>query len=200
LCMSNNLKNEKMNTKNTKNVGNQSINNEKMIWIEWSNKLIVKNQFKTLDELMESGFVQKHASNFGYEHLVKQTMNGWSKHEINNIFIVDANPVMNYGLDFKIWIHYTTDGINFMMELSIGSSSMTSAPMQRVMLNTKSPVGLDLNNIANNTPEIMAEWMNCITNNLIESIEFSSNVWFKKDEKYRNELREMCKSKSIIFA
>ena len=99
-----------------------------------------------------------------------------------------------------MWIHYTADGINFMMELSIGSSSLTSAPMRRVNLNTKQPVGLDLWNIEKNTPEIIAEWMNCITNNLIESFEFSSNVAYKKDAKYRNQLREMSKNNRFIFA
>ena len=198
--MSNIKKHEKMETKNAQNVGNQSINNENRIWIEWSEKTMVRNQFKTLDELMESGFVQKHAANFGYEHLINRTMNGWSKHEIHNIFIVDANPVFNYGLDFKIWIHYTADGMNFMMDLSIGSSSITSAPLQRVMLNQKTPVGLDLKNISNNTPEIMREWMEMINNNVIESFQFSTNAFYKKNAEFRSKLREMCKSSSIIFA
>ena len=198
--MSNTLKNKKMETKNAQNVGNESLNNEKRIWIEWSEKTMVKQQFKTLDELMESGFVQKHASNFGYEHLIKRTMDGWSKHEIHNIFIVDANPVFNYGLDFKMWIHYSTDGMNFMMELSIGSSSITSAPLQRVNLITKSPDGFDFKNIENNSREMMMEWMEMINNNIIESFRFSTNAFYKKDAKYRNQLREMCKSSQIIFA
>ena len=189
-----------METKNTQIVENESFNNENKIWIEWSDKKIVKNQFKTLDQLMESGFVQKHAANFGYEHLVKREMERWSKYPIHNLFIVDANPVHNYGLDFTMWIHYTADGINFIKELSIGSSSLTSAPLRRVNLNMKQPVGLDLFNIEKNTPEIIAEWMDCIKNNLIESFEFSSNVAYKKDEKYRNGLREMSKNDRFIFA
>jgi len=198
--MSNIKKHEKMETKNTQNVENQSINNETRIWIEWSEKTIVSKQFKTLDELMESGFVQKHASNFGYEHLINRTMDQWSKHQIHNIFIVDANPVFNYGLDFKIWMHYSTDGMNFMMELSIGSSSLTSAPLQRVNLITKTPVGFDFNELSNNTREMMMEWMRMINENEIESFRFSTNAFYKKDSKYRNQLREMCKSSSIIFA
>ena len=200
MCMSNIKKHEKMETKNAQNVENQSINNEKRIWIEWSEKTMVRNQFKTLDQLMESGFAQKYAANFGYEHLLDWKIDQWSKHEIHNIFIVDANPVFNYGLDFKIWIHYTADGINFMMEFTIGSSSLTSAPLQRVMLNTKTPVGLDLKNIENNTPEIIREWMEMINNNVIESFQFSTNVFHKKCAEFRSKLRELSKSPSIIFA
>lgn len=198
--MSNIKKHEKMETKNVKNVENQSINTEKRIWIEWSEKTMVSKQFKTLDELMQSGFVQKHAENFGYQHLVKRTMDGWSKYQIHNIFIVDANPVCNYGLDFKMWIHYTADGINFMAELTIGSSCLSSAPLQRVNLIQKSPVGFDFNELSNNTREMMMEWMRMINENEIESFRFSTNAFYKKDAKYRNQLREMCKSSSIIFA
>lgn len=198
--MSNIKKHEKMETKNAQNVENQSINNENRIWIEWSEKTMVSKQFKTLDELMESGFVQKHAANFGMEHLINQKMNGWSKHEIHNIFIVDANPVCNYGLDFKIWIHYTADGINFMAELTIGSSCLSSAPLQRVNLIQKTPDGFDFKNIENNSREMMMEWMEMINNNIIESFRFSTNVFYKKNAEFRNELRELSKYPSIIFA
>ena len=198
--MSNIKKHEKMETKNAQNVGNQSINNENRIWIEWSEKTMVSKQFKTLDELMESGLVQKHAANFGMEHIINQKMIGWSKHEIHNIFIVDANPVFNYGLDFKMWIHYTADGINFMAELTIGSSCLSSAPLQRVTLNTKTPDGFDFKNLENNSREMMMEWMRMIDQNEIESFQFSTNVFYKKNAEFRNQLRELSKYPSIIFA
>lgn len=198
--MSNIKKHEKMETKNAQNVGNQSINNENRIWIEWSEKTMVKQQFKTLDELMESGFVQKYAANFGMEHLVDWKIDQWSKHQIHNIFIVDANPVLNYGLDFKMWIHYTADGINFMAELTIGGSCLSSAPLQRVNLIQKTPDGFDFKNLENNSREMMMEWMEMINNNIIESFRFSTNVFYKKNAEFRNELRELSKYPSIIFA
>ena len=179
----------------------QNNTSEKRIWIEWSNKQNVIAQFKTIESFMSNDWMQRHADNFGQSHLIAQTMRGWEKHTINNIFVVDTNPVNNYGLDFKMWIHYTTnDGMNFMMELHTGGSSLTSAPLVRVNLNTKTPVGFDWNDISNNTPEMFKEMSYLIENKIIESFEFSSNVAFKKDRSVRHLLIEQCKQHNFIFA
>jgi len=179
----------------------QNNTSEKRIWIEWSNKQNVIAQFKTIESFMSTDWMQRHADNFGQSHLIAQTMNGWSKHTINNIFVVDANPVFNYGLDFKMWIQYTTnDGMNFMMELQTGGSSLTSAPLVRVNLTAKTPVGFNWDDLTQNSPEMIAELHKCFNENLIESFEFSSNVAYKKDASVRHILREQCKKHNFIFA
>jgi hypothetical protein len=190
--MSNIKKHEKMNTKNN--------TSEKTIWIEWSNKKNVIAQFKTIESFMSTDWLMRQADNFGQTHLVKNEMDRWSKYPVHNIFVVEMDPVHNYGLDFQCWIHYTADGMNFMREISTGGSSITSAPLVRVMLNTKSPVGMDWNDLSNNTPEIMKEWMQMINDNVIESFAFSSNVAFKKDASVRHILREQCQKHNFIFA
>jgi len=173
---------------------------ETTTFIEWGDKQTVIAQFKSIESFMETDWMNRQADNFGQSHLVEREMSHWSKYAVHNIFVVEANPKFNYGLDFKCYIHYTADGMNFMKELSTGGSSLSSAPLVRVMLNTAQPKGLDLENLANNSKDTMTEWMKMISDNVIESFEFSMNVAYKKDSSVRHILRDMCKSDSIIFA
>jgi hypothetical protein len=177
-----------------------TTNNNSTIWIQWGDEQKIVAQFKTIDELVSAGYVAKYASNFGYEHLVDRSLKNWANVQIHDVFVTSANPVFNYGLDFNIWIHYTVDGINFMKQLNIGSASLTSAPLQRVMLNIALPAGLDLNNLENNSPEIMAEWASNIKNNVYSSFDFSTNAFYKKDSQFRSQLRELCTKHNFIFA
>lgn len=189
-----------MKTQNNTNDSKSTSNNETRVFITWGNEQTIVAQFKTMDELVLSGYVDKYASNFGYEHLVKREMERWAKYQIHNVFVTSANPTFNYGLDFKIWINYTADGINFMKQLSLGSSSLTSAPLQRVNLNIAVPAGFDFNNIENNSPEIIAEWCSNIQNNVYSSFEFSTNAFYKKDLQFRQMLRHMSAKNKFIFA
>lgn len=187
-------------TNNTIETKSNTNNNETRVWIQWGNEQKIVAQFKTMDELVSAGYVQKYAANFGYEHLVDRSLKNWANVQIHNIFVTSANPVYNYGLDFKIWINYTADGINFMMQLNIGSSSLTSAPLQRVMLNIAVPAGLDFENIENNSPETMQQWMFNMQNNIYSSFEFSTNAFYKKDAQFRPMLRELSAKYQFIFA
>lgn len=189
-----------MKTQNNTNDSKSTSNNETRVFITWGNEQTIVAQFKTIDELVLSGYVDKYASNFGYEHLVKREMERWAKYQIHNVFVTSANPKFNYGLDFKIWVNYTADGMNFIKEMNIGSSSLTSAPLQRVNLNIAVPAGFDFNNIENNSPETIKQWMHNITNNVYSSFEFSTNAFYKKDSQFRPQLREMCSKYNFIFA
>lgn len=188
------------NQNNTIDSNSTTNNNNSTVWIQWGDEQTIVAQFKTIDELVSAGYVAKYASNFGYEHLVDRSLKNWANVEIHNVFVTSANPTFNYGLDFKIWIHYTVDGINFMKQLNIGSASLTSAPLQRVMLNIALPVGLDIQNLENNSPEIIAEWFSNMQNNVYSSFDFSTNAFYKKDSQYRSQLRELCTKHNFIFA
>jgi hypothetical protein len=83
-------------------------------------------------ELMESGYVQKYASNFGYEHLVKREMERWNKYE-PTFYVVKADASINYGLDFKIMVSYKADGCNFFMQFSLGSSCLSAGNLRMVV-------------------------------------------------------------------
>ena len=194
-------------TNNTTNTCNFNVaasksetNNDNRIWIIWGDEQKIIAQFKTMDELVSAGYVQKYAANFGYEHLVNRSLKNWANVEIHNIFVTSANPVYNYGLDFKIWINYTADGINFMKQLNIGSSSLTSAPLQRVMLHIAVPAGFDFDNLENNSMEIIQQWMYNMQNNVYSSFQFSTNAFYKKDAKFRPMLRELSAKHQFIFA
>lgn len=189
-----------MKTQNNNNTNNTNENTEKRVFIQWGDTQNIIAQFKTMDELVLSGYVDKYASNFGYEHLVKREMERWAKYQIHNVFVTSANPTFNYGLDFKIWINYTADGMNFMKQFNLGSSSLTSAPLQRVNLIIAVPTGFDYNIIENNSPETMNEFMHNIMNNVYSSFEFSTNAFYKKDSQFRPQLRELCAKHNFIFA
>lgn len=173
---------------------------EKRTFIEWGNKQVVIAQFKSIESFMETDWMHRQAANFGQLHLVEREMARWSKYPVYNIFVVEADPVFNYGLDFKCYIHYTADGINFMKKLSTGGSSISSAPLVRVTLNIAKPKDFDFNNLDKNSDETIKEWIEMISNNVVESFEYSTNVAYRKDSSARPELREMCKDKHIIFA
>lgn len=173
---------------------------EAIKFIEWGDKKNVIAQFKSIEDFMTQDWMFRQADNFGQGHLVKHEMERWAKYPVHNIFVVEANPKFNYGLDFKCYIHYTADGINFMKELSTGGSSITSAPLVRVNLNLKVPQGFDFKDLGRNSKELLMEWGKNIQENVIESFEFSMNVGYKKDSSVRHILREMCKSDRIIFA
>jgi hypothetical protein len=87
-----------------------------------------------------------------------------------------------------------------MKQLNIGSASLTSAPLQRVMLHIALPAGLDLNNFENNSPEIIAEWASNMMCNIYSSFSFSTNAFYKKDAKFRSQLRQLCTKHDFIFA
>ena len=88
-------------------------------------------------ELMESGYVQKYAANFGYEHLVKREMQRWSKYE-PTFYIVNADATINYGLDFKIMVSYNADDCNFFAEFSLGSSCLSAGNLRMVIIDATS--------------------------------------------------------------
>ncbi len=174
--------------------------NETRVFIEWGNKETILFQFKNMTELIESGYLTKYAANFGYQHLVDREIASWSKHQVHNIFVTAADPKYNYGLDFQLWINYTNNEMNFMMKMSIGSSSISSSPLQRVNFNVKTPEGFDILNYKDMSHEMKMEWVENIGQKIYESFEFSTNAFYKKDLKYRPELRQMCSKYGFTFA
>jgi hypothetical protein len=184
-----------------KKMETKTQNTEKRVWIEWGNKQTIVEQFATVDQFMESGYMEKYASNFGYNHLINKEVDRMHNLDIEHIFITKADPELNYGLDFKMWKVYTIDGgMRFLKEITLGGCSITNAPLARVNLNVKTPVGLDFTDLANVDIELFAEWTKNCENNVFESFEFSTNVWYKKDAEFRPELRRMCKEWKFIFA
>ena len=118
-----------------------NTNNEKPVYIEWTKKEIVVESFTNIEDFKNSGYIQKYAKNFGYEHLIADKLRRYEEStscEYLNFYITKADPVHNYGLDFKIWSLYTihandgNDGILFFQQVGF-SSSITSAPLRRVM-------------------------------------------------------------------
>jgi hypothetical protein len=178
----------------------QTTTSENRIWIQWTAETKIVNQYKSIDDLVESGYLNTYASNFGYNHLIEREVKSWSKYTVHNIFIVDADPQYNYGLNFKMYIHYTADQINFFAELTIGSKSITNGALIRVMLTHRKPEGLNIHDVKSNSEEILKEWFDNMDNDIYDSFCFSTNACYNKGREFRNELREMSKSPNFIFA
>ena len=85
------------------------------------------------DELKESGFIQKYADNFGYNHLVERELERWAKYN-PTYYILEADSKLNFGLDFQIWIWYKADGIQFFAQMSLGSCSISNQGLRRVKM------------------------------------------------------------------
>lgn len=171
-------------------------NAQETIQINYGNKQDVITQFNSIDSFASSDYLSRYASNFGYQHLVDREINFWkNKAIVHNFFITSANADYNYGLEFKIWINYSTnEGMNFCKEFSLGSKSLNNAGLKLVQLDTKMPKGLSDNfdNI-----DLLNEFAYNIKNNIIESIRFS-DVSFKKDAEYRHLLRRRCEQGQIF--
>jgi len=179
---------------------NSTTQSEKLVYIEWSADTKITKQFKSFDEFAKSDYLTTYATNFGYNHLVEREIASWSKYKVHNVFIVDADAKYNYGLDFKMYIHYTADGINFFSELTLGSSTLTSAPLIRVMLAHRKPQGLNIQDIKSNSDEVMQEWYENMKNDIYESFCFSTNAFYNKGREFRNKLRKLSEIPSIIFS
>tara|TARA_R110002020_G_scaffold320599_3_gene536531 strand:- start:387 stop:854 length:468 start_codon:yes stop_codon:yes gene_type:complete len=78
-----------------------------------------------LVEYINSEYPTRIAENFGYHHLLNSEHRHWDKYS-PEVYIVEADPQYNYGLDFKVYLRYKADGINFFKEISYGSASLTS--------------------------------------------------------------------------
>jgi hypothetical protein len=170
-------------------------------YIQWTADTIIAKQFKSFDEFVKSDYLSIHAKNFDYNHLVEREIASWSKYKVHNVFIVDADPEYNYGLDFKMYIHYTADGINFFSELTIGSKGISSNPLIRVMLTIKKPADLNLLDFKSNSDEIFNEYIQNMNEGTYESFCYSTNSFYSKGREFRQELRDLCKSSgAFIFA
>ena len=90
--------------------------------------------------------------------------------------------------------------MRFLKQIKLGGCAITNAPLIRVKLNVKTPVGLDFSDLTKVDQKLWLEWSQNVNNKVYESFDFSTNVGYKKDEKYRQELREMCKKYNFIFA
>jgi hypothetical protein len=188
--------------------------------IEWGRKQNVITQFNNIKDFQDSKYLDRYADKFGYNHLIEEKIERMSKMNFHNIYIVEANPKANYGLDFKMFVHYTIDeGIQFMKEITLGGSSITSRPLQRIRMNFKRDefsvefMDFMFNNIDNE--EKMLEYKEKNTerylkanskdieyrkNGIIESFEFSMNVGYKKDREFRAGLAEASQVHKWIFA
>jgi hypothetical protein len=92
--------------------------------------------FATIEEFRNSEYPMKNASNFGYEHCVKSELARWEKYS-PTIYICEADPINEYGLDFTIQLCYMADGIQFLMKWDITSSSMSNGGLRRVIIDGK---------------------------------------------------------------
>jgi len=82
----------------------------------------------TFEEYAISHFPETECSNFGYNHLMQQELNRWRKYD-PEVYILKANKRYNYGLDFKVYLRYTTkDGLTHFNSISYGSHALTSNP------------------------------------------------------------------------
>lgn len=83
------------------------------------------------DQYIDSKYPATLAKNFGYEHLVDREHRRWAMYN-PEVYIVEANPKHNYGLDFKVFLRYKADGINFFKEISYGSSMLSNQGLREV--------------------------------------------------------------------
>ena len=79
----------------------------------------------TYQQYKDSDYPQRECENFGYEHLMKRELERWNKYD-PQVFITEEDPKHNYGLNFKVWLHYKADGLYFFASISYGSSSISS--------------------------------------------------------------------------
>lgn len=90
---------------------------------------LIVTQKLTFENYVTSGFPARIAANFGYEHLLKREHARWEKYN-PEVFITEANPKFNYGLDFKVFLRYRADGILFLREISYGSSCLSNSALR----------------------------------------------------------------------
>jgi len=79
----------------------------------------------TWDEYLESDYPTRECENFGYEHLMKKELLRWGKYS-PQVIISNQEKEFNYGLDFKVYLLYTVDGLNFFKSINYGSSSISN--------------------------------------------------------------------------
>ena len=171
---------------------------QEKIQINYGDQQDVIAQFDSIDSFASSDYLSRYASKFGYEHLVDREINYWKNNKsiVHNFFITSTNAEYNYGLDFKVWISYSTnDGMNFLKEFSLGSKCLTSAGLRIVLLDTKMPEGWS--NDWEKNKDLFPQFGYNMQNNIIESIRFS-DVAFKKDAEFRGMLIERCKMRQIF--
>jgi hypothetical protein len=191
-----------------------------MIPIEWGNKQTVITQFDNVADFENSKYLERYAKKFGYSHLVEEKLDRLRKMDnLHNIFITEANPKFNYGLDFKMYKYYTIEeGIMFMNEITLGGISITSRPLQRVRLEHKTTpfyeeymeyaISDDLEEnkkdfMKKNAEKFSKEYekvSNYRKNNIVDNFSFSMNVGYKKDREFRAELADLSKTHRFIFA
>lgn len=82
-------------------------------------------------EYINSEYPNRIAKNFGHEHLLNKEHSRWNKYN-PEVFIVEADEELNYGLDFKVFLKYKADGINFFKEISYGFSSLSNQGFRTV--------------------------------------------------------------------
>lgn len=95
----------------------------------------------TLSEYRFSKYPMKEAKNYGMEHLVTKELMRWTKFDNIQVFIVEADPEYNYGLDFKALIRYQLpdEKLIFIKQISYNGSSLNSFGFRQVT----SPLFLD---------------------------------------------------------
>jgi hypothetical protein len=86
----------------------------------------------TFAEYINSEYPNRIATNFGYEHLVDREHKRWFKYT-PTVFICEANPETNYGLNFMTFLHYQTEDIKIIKEISYGSHSLRGGALEEVV-------------------------------------------------------------------
>lgn len=84
--------------------------------------------------MIDSGYDVKQAKNFGREHNLKADLKRWDSYN-PTYYIAEANPELNYGLDFTIWAKYVADGITFLKQIDFGGGGcIDSGGLQRAFI------------------------------------------------------------------
>ena len=186
-----------------------------------SKKLEVKDQFNNIKDFKASGYLQKIAKNFDRGHLLEDKFNRLeSAKGFISVMVVDADPINNYGLDFKLYYYYRIVSNNecndqlMISELNLSGTCISSAPLQKVLVDVKGSRELfdAIDKIATSISDgqiidfdkeglkkMQKEVNTNRDNNIFESITYY-NTFYKKDLKYRRSLVELSVKGGVAYA
>lgn len=82
-------------------------------------------------QYIDSDYPQHECENFGYEHLMDKELERWMKYQ-PQVFVTTEDKEHNYGLDFKIYLRYKSDGFYHFRSISFGSSCISNASFRAI--------------------------------------------------------------------
>lgn len=137
-----------------------------------------------LDELKASGLAEKWYANFDMSHLLKADLIRMEKYS-PVYYIVAAEAVHNYGLDFNIYTLYTIpEGLTFFAQFSY-QSCIHSGGLRQVWIQDEAHLGIDT--------ATMQQFG--IEPNIIRF----GTVYYDKSRQHRAKLADACKKMGWIL-